>query len=514
MTSPRPITRIVIAAATFGLVSISLLAQDRTLTTDNILSAYAKVAETLKQDPLRPAFHLTPPAGCMGDPNGGIFYHNQYHIFYGLNPFSGGYGGWFWAHAKSNDLLHWEHSEPTLTPAFDLGLSSVGSGSTIIGKHGPLAFNSVGQNGSMKFWRAEFNDDLSEWSYEGKNPILTLDHPGLPHFDTFWRDPFVFEAEGRTFLIACADLFEENYVPVPLFEAKNADLTDWEYKGILFTYPKHKLRNLEVPELRPLGDKWILMASSDAPRDRVYYFVGDFDLDSLTFKADSEGILDYSGHYYAQETILNDSGELFVMAWVPGWDRPWLPYEREEDATNFPRPWNGCFAIPRHLSLNKEGVLIQRPVDSMKELRMEQQTLGYRELRSYNSTTAVDVLEEIRGNQLELQLEMELGAASFCGLNLLCDENGESGLSITWSGDMINIDGVKVPMPGWTPDDPLKLQVFIDKQVVEVFINDGRYTVSRLLKESHIKGDRIALTRLGGHAALTSLKAWKLKTIN
>jgi sucrose-6-phosphate hydrolase SacC (GH32 family) len=79
---------------------------------------------------------------------------------------------------------------------------------------------------------------------------------------------------------------------------------------------------------------------------------------------------------------------------------------------------------------------------------------------------------------------------------------------------MINIDGVKVPIPEWRKGDTLKLQVFVDKQVVEVFINGGRYTVSRLVKESHIRGDRIALTRLGGHAALLSMKAWKLKTIN
>lgn len=150
----------------------------------------------------------------------------------------------------------------------------------------------------------------------------------------------------------------------------------------------------------------------------------------------------------------------------------------------------------------------------MEELRTEKLTLGYRELRSYNSTTAVDVLEEIRGDQLELHVEMELRASSFCGLNLLCDDEGEGGLPIAWSGDVINIDGVKVPLSEWEPGDPLKLQIFIDKQVVEVFINDGRYTVSRLVKEDYIQGDRIALTRLGGHAALTSIDAWKLKTIN
>lgn len=72
-----------------------------------------------------------------------------------------------------------------VTPAFDLGLSAIGSGSTIVTEDGQrLAFYSQSKVGPMQFWKAEFtNDQLSHWKHEGKNPILTLDHPGLPPFD-------------------------------------------------------------------------------------------------------------------------------------------------------------------------------------------------------------------------------------------------------------------------------------------------------------------------------------------
>jgi beta-fructofuranosidase len=299
----------------------------------------------------------------MGDPNGGIYHKGWYHMFYGLQPFAHHPGAWYWAHARSRDLLHWEHMKPGITPALHMDLHAIGSGSTIITENGiPMAFYSQSKGGPMMFWRAIFsNIDLTDWEHEGKNPILTLDHPGIPPYDDFWRDPFVFTTEGRTFMIACADLLEEDYVAVPIFEAGNADLTNWEYKGDLFRVPKHKYRNLEVPEFRPLEDKWIFMASTDAPVDRVNYFLGDFDLETLRFTPTEEGVVDYSGHYYAQETMLNEQGELYLMAWIPGWDRDWLPYYMNTPLKNSDTLWNGCFSLPRILSIDNQK-LIQQPV--------------------------------------------------------------------------------------------------------------------------------------------------------
>ncbi len=499
----------VILIWTSGL--LTLHAQSRKLTPENISRAIDSASVIISRDPMRPAFHLTPPAGCMGDPNGGIYHNGWYHILYGLNPFSADFGGWYWAHARSRDLLHWEHMEPGLTPAFELGLSRVGSGSVIINEEGkPLAFYSTGKGGSMKFWRAEMTGDLNGWSHDGPNPVLTLDQPEIPEFNKSWRDPFVFETQGRTFMIACAGFFEEEFVPVPIFEGKNAGLTEWEYKGILFTYPKHKHRNFEVPELRPLGDKWVFLASCDAPVDRTVYFTGDLDIDNFVFTPVFEGILDYSGHYYAQETIQDDQGNLFLMAWIPGWDRRWMPNYRDVYRKNTSELWNGCFAIPRQLSIDGDGALIQQPVGSMKQLRGEHFTVGPMELPVHSAVTGSDVLKEIRGNQLEAKLELELGTASFCGLNVLCDDQGKGGLYIMWSGDVINVGGVKVPVEEWDYGDPLQLQIFIDKQLVEIFVNGGRYCITRQVKKEYIKGDRIALTRLGGIARLRSLEAWKL----
>ena len=497
------------------LGSFPVLGQSWKLTPENIDSTIRVMTPQLAADPMRPGFHLTPPTGCMGDPNGGIYHDGWYHIFYGLHPFAFHPGGWYWAHARSRDLLHWEPMKTGLTPAFERGLNAVGSGSTIITENGEkLAFQSQSADGPMEFWRARFTDDtFSDWEFPDPKPVLTLDHPGLPPYDKFWRDPFVFATGGRTFLIACADLFEADYVALPIFEARDEALTDWEYRGEFFRVPKHQYRNLEVPEFRQLGDKWIFLASTDAPVDRVNYFIGAFDLDQLRFISESEGVIDYSGHYYAQETIQDEEGNLFLMGWLPGWDREWLPGYMNEPLKNSHPRWNGCFAFPRQLTL-ADGALIQQPVSSLRELRREHFTLAPRDLPVNGPFAAMQVVEGITGNQLEIRASFELHHASLCGINVLSDEKGQGGLPIFWHGDILNVDGVEVPIKEWPEKDRLDLHILVDKKFVEVFVNGGKYCVSRQLGESFVRGGHLTLTSLGGTARLLELEAWKLASIN
>lgn len=508
--------RCLLMVLTCILLVVESSGQSWKLTQANIDSAFTVRQQLQLQDSLRPAYHLTPPAGCMGDPNGGIYHDGWYHIFYGLQPFAFHPGAWYWAHARSKDLLHWEHLDNQVTPAFELGLNAIGSGSTIVNSDDKkLAFYSASKGEEpMQFWRAVFTDqDFKKWKHDDSNPVLTLDHPGLPPFDDFWRDPYVFSYQGRTFMIACADLFDEDYVPVPIFEAKDNELISWEYQGILFTLPKHRYRNLEVPEFRPIGDQWIFMASTDAPVDRVNYFLGDFDPEELKFKVTSEGAIDYSGHYYAQESILDEHGNLYLISWIPGWDREWLPYYMNEPLKNDHPVWNGCFAIPRKLELI-EGKLIQTPVESLRDLRETHIRIAARDLPVSGPMTALHLVEEIQGDQLEINLALDLQNSAFCGVNLLSDSMGLGGLPIVWSGDVLNVDGIKLRLKEWKPGDPLELQVFIDKNIVEVFVNGGRHCVSRQVKIENLKGKHLALTALGGTAKLLAMEVWTLRSIN
>src|ERR1700688_4691821 len=70
----------------------------------------------LAADPLRPQFHLLPAKNWMNDPNGPIYWQGAYHMFYQYNPGAAVWGDMHWAHAVSEDMIHWHHLPIALAP--------------------------------------------------------------------------------------------------------------------------------------------------------------------------------------------------------------------------------------------------------------------------------------------------------------------------------------------------------------------------------------------------------------
>ena len=92
-----------------------------------------------REDPTRPVYHFRPPARWMNDINGPIYYSDEYHIFYQHNPFGDKpyndsiqdrvqWAQMHWGHARSPDLVFWEHMPIALAPSADRGEASCWSG--------------------------------------------------------------------------------------------------------------------------------------------------------------------------------------------------------------------------------------------------------------------------------------------------------------------------------------------------------------------------------------------------
>ena len=66
--------------------------------------------------PERLKYHFEPEKGWMNDPNGLVFYKNQYHAFFQHYPYAPKWGQMHWGHAVSNDLIHWSEKPIALYP--------------------------------------------------------------------------------------------------------------------------------------------------------------------------------------------------------------------------------------------------------------------------------------------------------------------------------------------------------------------------------------------------------------
>ncbi|NUN95280.1 MAG: glycoside hydrolase family 32 protein [Candidatus Omnitrophica bacterium] len=462
--------------------------------------AILKASESVEQeraraeaDPQRPVFHFRPPARWMNDPNGTLFHGGFFHVFYQHNPFGDMWGHMHWGHARSKDLVHWEHLPIALWPSEEKGEGHCFSGCAAIDKSGKpfLLYTSVppkAEDRPHEQWAAMGSDDLRTWEKHPGNPVITLDQSGAPRLGGAWRDPFVFRDAGRTFLVLGADLGEEAVIPI--YEAPDGDLSKWVYRGILYRRPKSEVPFFECPNFFQLGDKWVLFYSPYRP---VEYAVGRFDREKLTFTPEQEGKLDASDQFYASNVAFGPSGECILFGWVRGFPEG--------------RGWNGCLALPRVLTLSSDGRPIQRPVPALETLRGTPFSIRPMRLSSESK-----VLDGISGDRLEIRVSFRPESAAVFGVRLRRSEDGARGVNIGWSGGDLDIAGFRVPLEDWQRTDSVELEVYLDKSVLEVFVNGGETAITRVLSvpKTDLWGELYAE---GGTVEVMSFEAHPLKSI-
>lgn len=216
-------------------------------------------------EPYRPQYHFSPAKGWIGDPDGLVFYEDNYHLFW-------------WGHAISKDLVHWEQLEDPMKG--DPGDFSYFSGSVVVDKKNHSDF---GENSMIAFYTRHYDGDtLPEaqaisvshdglrFDYYDKNPILDIDK-------IFFRDPQVFWHEETKKWIMAVSLPAEQTVQF----YNSEDLKNWnylsEFSGLGVQHSFWECPDIfKVPiEGKTNEYRWVLFIGRGP--NRVQYFVGDFD---------------------------------------------------------------------------------------------------------------------------------------------------------------------------------------------------------------------------------------------
>jgi beta-fructofuranosidase len=443
-------------------------------------------ARRAQADPLRPIFHVLPPALWNNDPNGPLFYKGHYHLFYQLNPYGDRWEHMHWGHVRSKDLIHWEHLPVALWPSRERGEEHVFSGCAVVPRKGRplLLYTSIGKRAPEQWGAVAADDDLIRWKKHPANPLLTEKlHGKVKVYE--WRDPFVFTHEGRTYLVAGGNLNgnKGGQAVVNVYRAENEELT-----GVLFRHPDAGVRNIECPNFFRLGDKWVLIVSQGQP---VQYFVGRLNGKTMRFEAENRGILDH-GNYYAANSMEDGKGRRLLWGWVNSFRNG--------------RGWNGCLTLPRVLTLGTDGLLRQRPAPELEKLRGKAVQIAPVRLDG-----SAKVLDAVKGDTLELIVDLERGTARSVGLRVRRAADGSRAVTIAWDGRELDVAGMKAPLRLLEGEKRLRLHVFLDRSVIEVYAGDRVCLTRVVYPESKDGGVEVFAT--GGSATVRAFTAWPLRSI-
>ena len=482
---------------TFPMDNETQAIKDEIDTTANIVRTHR---EQLLNDRWRPGYHFTVPEGVAipFDPNGAIFWKGRYHLFYIFQDKRTGRKSDHWGHVSSTDLFHWRHHPTGL-------LDGMYSGNCFLNDEGTptMCYHQVDQGNAMA---VALDDELNEWRKLDSNPITPQTQQGDEHHGKYrsW-DPFGWYDGERYYAI-----FGGQH---PAIASADALDSQWQYKGDLFA---HGLEGVSLDEdvscadLFQLGGKDVLLCISH--RMGCRYYIGDWK--SEQFYPESHTQMSWiDNSFFAPESLQDDSGRRIMWAWL-------LDFRQYRERLE--QGWSGTMSLPRVLSLNAQGEL---NIDVPSEI----EALRYRPFNRDNINVPSDseiTIEGVASDSLELVLEFEATEAVEYGVMVCASENGDERTEIVYhsgkgelrvdtrfSGAEGSPQAIESATLRLEKNECLKLRVFVDRSVVEVFAN-RRQAIARRIYPTKPDSIGIRVFAREGSATVKQLHSWHISPSN
>lgn len=454
------------------------------------------VSTCLSAQNYRPSYHYTPPKNWANDPNGLVYLDGEYHLFYQYNPEDTKWGHMSWGHAVSTDLKNW-NTLPLALPEYkniDGTTTMIFSGCVVIDSKNTSGLFKKGFNkGMVAVYTSQIEgkaqhqslaysmDKGRTWKYYDKNPVLDI---GLRDF----RDPNVIWYDERQIWIMMVSKPLE--YTVQFYESQ--DLKSWKLVGG-FGKQGDTTRIWECPSLmkvpieNSVNSKWVLMVSS-GHRQKDYlatqYFVGDFDGKNFVSQKQDEILYVNEGKdFYAAIPFNNlpkNQSKPVIMGWLNDW----------EYASALPtKIYRGGFSVPIKLSLFDDGGIYKLRQEPIVRNEVETETIVLKANQKIISKLA-------KSNQNSYRLKLifnVLGSKGF-DLYLLKNNSQSTVVSYDMSLAMLSFDRTKsgnvdfhkrfpsIEKISVKPENGvLKLDILVDKSVVEIYANDGKAVMTDLV---------------------------------
>ena len=521
----------------------ALAEQEAQLRDNPMVRRMAASRKAMEGDPHRPLYHFVSPENTLNDPNGLCFWQGRWHLFYQGYPPEDPRP--HWGHAVSDDLIHWRDLPYAIYPDPE---ECCFSGATLVEDDRVIAIYHGTQVGNMV---AVSSDPLLlNWEKVTGEPVIPIpEHDGSPRKYTVF-DPCIWKRDGVYYSLSGGTLTDGpgGQRIAADFVFRSEDLETWEYLHPLTEDDMFTLVGDDgaCPYFWPIGDRHMLLFFSHMSGGQ--YLLGDYDDERDKLVVTSHGLFNFgpavpSGVHAPSATPDGQGGIVVLFNMNPG-----FPTEG----------WNQIMTLPRRLTLAGDDDVRVEPAGDIESLRHDHRQVGATALPANEEV----VLDGIEGSAMELVLELDPGDAPMVELNVLRSPGKEEYTRIAFYRDrgfkvqnpsdhsgaihhtgQAAIRGFRRPrpveryeslltldssysstLPGalsrapetapirLDPDEPLRLRVFIDRSVVEVFAN-GKQCVAVRVYPGRADSTGVSLRAQGSHATLRSLDAWQMRNI-
>ena len=225
--------------------------------------------------------------------------------------------------------------------------------------------------------------------------------------------------------------------------------------------------------------------------------------------------------YFAPESLLTPDGRRVMWAWL---------FDARNSEEVQKSGWSGMMSLPRELYLKKDNTMGIRPVKELNSLRYNE--------RSYTEqiVSQVKALDNASGDVNELLVEVDPQKASKCGVRILESNDGKEYAMVYYDADrkklVLDVTNLKaIESAPATPlglpfksveeapfelskGEKLKLNIFIDKSIIEVYANETQALVRTNAFSSVSSEKTMSLFSEGGTAKFKNVKVWDMIASN
>lgn len=476
-------------------------------------------ASRFADDMLRPRFHGMPAAGWTNECHGLVYSGGRYHLFFQKNADGPYMARLHWGHISSENLYDWREEKIAIAPGNPYDIKGCWSGcvftdEVITGGRPNILYTAVDYARASIAQATPESTSLVNWTKLSRNPIIAARPAGLS--DDF-RDPYFFRNGDNAYIIVGSS---RGGIGTTTLHRYDPVTGNWSNNGDLFFTGTSAAQDgtfWEMPNITLMPDgRWLFTATPIGTSQgvRTLYWTGSIAADGKFVPASEKPALvemnSRHGFGLLSPTVYVRDGKTIALGIVP---------DKLSSANNWNLGWAHCYSLPREWSLDANGTLIQKPWESLTGLR----TSTTFSRSDFDLNGAID-LSPVKGRAVELCGTFTVGTTPF-GFNIF--KNGSAKGSITYNPAsaeliadfssltrLINDGGVYDGVYRCTlPQRPkrgsdLKINVFVDHSIVDIFVNDSWATSIRVFPtDSNADGIEAFANAI---VKVKDLKAWIL----